>query len=225
MYCGAENDDTQLYCDGCGDKRPGVSSGKKPTVVSKTKSTKEARDEAQDFERPGEQPELADEALEAENTDEEEEGDELEETEVEEADEKESFHLPEPVISVESPFVAPATPITPTATGQGYYLVFVNTPAQGLIKSKVAIEFDTFPVITIGRSPENIVVIPDQEVSRKHAQLTQQGDRILLKDLKSSNGTFVYDGKEFQRVSDSVEVRPNSILKFGTNTVVRLVSG
>ena len=49
------------------------------------------------------------------------------------------------------------------------------------------------------------------------------GDKLLLKDLKSSNGTFVYDGKGFRRVSDSVEVRPDSVLKFGTGTVVRLV--
>ncbi len=113
---------------------------------------------------------------------------------------------------------------TPQVTGQRYYLVFINSPAQSLIKSKVSIEFDLFPVITIGRNPENIVVIPDQEVSRKHAELTTDGTKVVLKDLKSSNGTYVYDGKEFLRVSDSVEVKPNNILKFGTSTIVRLVS-
>ena len=66
--------------------------------------------------------------------------------------------------------------------------------------------------------------MPDQEVSRKHAQLTMEGAKIMLKDLKSSNGTFVYDGKDFQRVSDGVEVKPNSILKFGSNTIVRLTA-
>ena len=83
--------------------------------------------------------------------------------------------------------------------------------------------FDDYPVISIGRGPGNIVVIPDHEVSRSHASLSFDGDKLLLKDLKSSNGTFVYDGKGFQRVSDSVEVRPDSVLKFGTGTVVRLV--
>src|SRR2546429_4590067 len=109
-------------------------------------------------------------------------------------------------------------------SGSHYFLVFVNTPASSLIKTKVSIDFDDFPTITIGRSPENVVVIPDQEVSRKHASLSFSGSRLLLKDLGSLNGTFLYDGKEFQRVSDSVEVKPNNVLKFGTGTIVKLVS-
>ena len=109
-------------------------------------------------------------------------------------------------------------------SGSHYFLVFVNTPASSLIKTKVSIDFDDFPTITIGRSPENVVVIPDQEVSRKHASLSFSGSRLLLKDLGSLNGTFLYDGKEFQRVSDSVEVKPNNVLKFGTGTIVKLVT-
>src|SRR5690349_19145335 len=105
-----------------------------------------------------------------------------------------------------------------------YYLVFVNTPASSLLKTRVSIDFDDFPTITIGRSPENVVVIPDQEVSRKHASLSFSGSRLMLKDLGSLNGTFLYDGKEFQRVSDSVEVKPNNVLKLGTGTIVKLVS-
>jgi pSer/pThr/pTyr-binding forkhead associated (FHA) protein len=103
-------------------------------------------------------------------------------------------------------------------------MVFVNTPASSLLKTRVSIDFDDFPTITIGRSPENVVVIPDQEVSRKHASLSFSGSKLMLKDLGSLNGTFLYDGKEFQRVSDSVEVKPNNVLKFGTGTIVKLVS-
>ncbi len=109
-------------------------------------------------------------------------------------------------------------------SGQRYYMVFVNTPASSLIKTKVSIEFGDFPTVSIGRSPENIIVIPDPEVSRKHASLTFDGNRMVLKDLGSSNGSFIYNGKEFERVSDSVEVRPNSVLKFGTGTIVKLVT-
>ena len=141
---------------------------------------------------------------------------------------KPSFVLtgPAPGPSTET-FTAPE-PVSPepvlAASAQHYYIVFVNTPASSLIKSRVAIDFEDFPTITIGRSPENVVVIPDQEVSRKHAQLSLFGNRVILKDLNSSNGTFLYDGKEFQRVSDSVEVKPNNVLKFGTGTIVKLVS-
>ena len=113
---------------------------------------------------------------------------------------------------------------SPAPAGSHYYLAFVNTPASSLIKTRVSIDFDDFPTITIGRSPENVVVIPDQEVSRKHASLSFSGSKLMLKDLGSLNGTFLYDGKEFQRVSDSVEVKPNNVLKFGTGTIVKLVS-
>jgi len=109
-------------------------------------------------------------------------------------------------------------------SGSHYYMVFVNTPASSLLKTRVSIDFDDFPTITIGRSPENVVVIPDQEISRKHASLSFSGSKLMLKDLASLNGTFLYDGKEFQRVSDSVEVKPNNVLKFGTGTIVKLVS-
>ena len=116
------------------------------------------------------------------------------------------------------------TPPSPAPSGSHYYLVFVNTPASSLLKTRVSIDFDDFPTITIGRSPENVVVIPDQEVSRKHASLSFSGSKLMLKDLGSLNGTFLYDGKEFQRVSDSVEVKPNNVLKLGTGTIVKLVS-
>jgi hypothetical protein len=123
------------------------------------------------------------------------------------------------------PTPASSTPTLPSPTSsEHYYMVFVNTPAASLIKTRVAIEFGDFPTVSIGRSPENVIVIPDPEVSRKHASLTLDGDRMILKDLGSSNGSFIYNGKEFQRVSDSVEVRPNSVLKFGTGTIVKLVS-
>src|SRR6266567_2994699 len=131
---------------------------------------------------------------------------------------------PEQVISsLITPFDAPSQS-TP-ATGQTrYYLVFVGSPAQSIIKSKVSIDFDVFPVISIGRNPENVVVIPDQEVSRRHAELTKDGSKLVIRDLKSKNGTYVYNGKQFEQVSDSVEVKPNSLLKFGTGTIVRLTS-
>ena len=129
----------------------------------------------------------------------------------------ENLSAPEPLtVSQPSP--------GPQASGQHYYIVFVNTPASSLIKTRVLMEFEDFPTVTIGRSPENVVVIPDPEVSRKHASLSLNGGSLTLKDLGSSNGTFVYNGKEFERVSGSANVGPNTVLKFGTGTIVKLVS-
>jgi pSer/pThr/pTyr-binding forkhead associated (FHA) protein len=47
-------------------------------------------------------------------------------------------------------------------------------------------------LITIGRSQENEVVIDNIAVSRKHAQIElKEGTNYVLRDLNSSNGTFL----------------------------------
>src|SRR3990172_12270718 len=46
-------------------------------------------------------------------------------------------------------------------------------------------------VMVIGRSPECDLVIPDRQVSRRHARLRRTEEGYLLEDLKSKNGTFV----------------------------------
>jgi pSer/pThr/pTyr-binding forkhead associated (FHA) protein len=56
-------------------------------------------------------------------------------------------------------------------------------------------ELGRFPVdkriITLGRHPDNDLVLDDDGVSRRHAQvITVQGDSIV-EDLASRNGTFV----------------------------------
>lgn len=45
-------------------------------------------------------------------------------------------------------------------------------------------------VVTIGRSGCDLVV-DDPELSRRHARIELKGDEIVLKDLDSTNGTFV----------------------------------
>lgn len=47
------------------------------------------------------------------------------------------------------------------------------------------------PVIKIGRSADNHIVIADPNVSRYHARIESAGAEHLIKDLKSTNGTFV----------------------------------
>ena len=44
---------------------------------------------------------------------------------------------------------------------------------------------------TIGRSPECGIFLDDVTVSRKHAVLTQEGERWRIEDQGSLNGTFV----------------------------------
>lgn len=44
---------------------------------------------------------------------------------------------------------------------------------------------------TIGRWPDNEVVIADRWVSRHHARIVHRGLRYIIEDLDSKNGTFV----------------------------------
>jgi pSer/pThr/pTyr-binding forkhead associated (FHA) protein len=63
----------------------------------------------------------------------------------------------------------------------------------------------------IGRSPECEIIINDPSISRRHAALTVQAGRILLKDLGSKNHTFVGD----QAVGSEIEIQPGASLGFG----------
>jgi len=47
------------------------------------------------------------------------------------------------------------------------------------------------PRTLIGRAPECDVFLDDVTVSRRHAELLQDGDRFTIRDLGSLNGTFV----------------------------------
>jgi pSer/pThr/pTyr-binding forkhead associated (FHA) protein len=50
----------------------------------------------------------------------------------------------------------------------------------------------THPV-TIGRLPDNALVIDNPAVSGRHARVYREGNHYVLEDLKSTNGTFVND--------------------------------
>jgi pSer/pThr/pTyr-binding forkhead associated (FHA) protein len=51
--------------------------------------------------------------------------------------------------------------------------------------------------LTIGREPSCDVVIPDRQVSRFHARLSNSPRGVLLEDLGSKNGTY-YGGKQLE---------------------------
>jgi pSer/pThr/pTyr-binding forkhead associated (FHA) protein len=46
-------------------------------------------------------------------------------------------------------------------------------------------------LITLGRAPDNMIVLDDPSVSGRHAQLQRSGDVYRVKDLDSTNGTRV----------------------------------
>ncbi|MEV7084632.1 DUF1707 and FHA domain-containing protein [Streptomyces sp. NPDC093085] len=74
--------------------------------------------------------------------------------------------------------------------------------------------------LRIGRDPVNGLRLSHDTVSRLHAELSRQGDRWILRDLGSTNGTTVNG----QRVTSVVVVRDGDLVTFGQMSF-RLSSG
>lgn len=64
---------------------------------------------------------------------------------------------------------------------------------------------------TVGRNPTNDLRIRDATVSSFHCEIVLDRDAVLVRDLGSSNGTFV-DGQQVQEGA----LTPGSILRLGT---------
>ena len=63
---------------------------------------------------------------------------------------------------------------------------------------------------TIGRSPDNLVLLDHTSVSKHHAMITLEGDDYKLWDLHSTNGTQV-NGKKVV----IAHLRNNDEIRFG----------
>ncbi len=69
----------------------------------------------------------------------------------------------------------------------------------------------TGETLTIGRSPDHQVSIPDPSVSGKHCLIERNGNKYTLRDLDSTNGTHL-NGVSI-RVS---RLKPKDIIKVGS---------
>ena len=71
------------------------------------------------------------------------------------------------------------------------------------------------PPVTIGRTPDNGVVLNAEQVSRRHARLEFDGTSLILSDEGSSNGTYV-NGERVPRAAlgdgDSFVIGPFTLL-------------
>ncbi|MBW3539774.1 MAG: SpoIIE family protein phosphatase [Planctomycetes bacterium] len=63
----------------------------------------------------------------------------------------------------------------------------------------------------IGRLPECSIQLQSNMVSRKHARLIREGDRVFVEDMGSGNGTFVNG----QKIENRVELSHDDRLKLG----------
>ena len=64
-------------------------------------------------------------------------------------------------------------------------LFFLNSPRKGK-----SIEFDG-NVAYVGRLADNDIQIKDKTVSRRHLRISRDGNKFIIKDLRSKNGTFL----------------------------------
>src|ERR1700704_3996363 len=45
--------------------------------------------------------------------------------------------------------------------------------------------------VTIGRAPANVFQIPESSVSGQHCEVLFRGSELVVRDMRSTNGTFI----------------------------------
>ena len=73
----------------------------------------------------------------------------------------------------------------------------------------------------LGRRPDCELYIPLQVVSRRHCQLSQEDQSLKIRDLRSSNGTFLNGRK----IIDETEAKPGDHLQIGPLTFTIQIDG
>ncbi len=70
--------------------------------------------------------------------------------------------------------------------------------------------------VTIGRSANNDIHIPEQHVSRQHAVITYRDGVFMITDMGSANGTFVND----QQITEPFPLFSNDVIRLYVPTLV-----
>lgn len=108
--------------------------------------------------------------------------------------------------------------INPLSTGRlrpsgSYRLVFTFVDAQSGEDEPGEVLIIDREKIVIGRSSASDVVVEYPDVSRQHASLILTDDGCRLKDLRSTNGTFLND----ERVLSEVLLNPGDEIRLGSS--------
>jgi ABC-type multidrug transport system ATPase subunit/pSer/pThr/pTyr-binding forkhead associated (FHA) protein len=87
-----------------------------------------------------------------------------------------------------------------------------QSPAEAALKRLTRpISFGSKEQLQIGRDPDNDVVLDAPIVSRFHAMVERIGQRYRVRDLNSSNGTFVND----RRIEAETWLQPGDAIRIG----------
>jgi hypothetical protein len=112
---------------------------------------------------------------------------------------------------------APLEGATVIASAPSAFIVIIKAPDANLVQKSIPVS--QFPFV-IGRQ-DGTLIIKDQNISRKHAQITFDEVRraYFLADLNSSNGTFLND----RRLSPNqpVQLTGGAVFRLGPGIIVR----
>ena len=83
--------------------------------------------------------------------------------------------------------------VGPSATKVGIQVMVLSGSAKGTSKT-------LGEMLRIGKAPDNDLVLDDDTVSRHHCELTRANDGVHVRDLGSTNGTFL----ESARIAEAI---------------------
>ena len=82
-------------------------------------------------------------------------------------------------------------------------------------EDRVIQEYGLGLMVTIGRTPDNVLTIENPAVSSHHACIFRDGEQFVLEDFQSTNGTFVND----QRINRHT-LQTGDVILVGRHTLV-----
>lgn len=142
----------------------------------------------------------------------------------------------EPPSDTPGPF---ATPITGDADVQTQPVILPPAPAQYAIRLASGEVFNLDLPVLIGRrpsaprieqgAPPRLVAVasPEHEVSSTHVRIEQEGDAVVVTDLRSTNGTIVTAaaGTESRlRLGQSVVVLAGATVEIGDGNIIEITA-
>ena len=91
--------------------------------------------------------------------------------------------------------------------------IVVITPANASIDTDARIPISTYT--TVGRSPDNALILDDNFTSSRHAEIVRDHNGWTVRDLASTNGTFVND----RPIHGPTRIESGDTIRFG-NVIV-----
>ncbi len=96
------------------------------------------------------------------------------------------------------------------SAGEMVALDYLSPDSELLSQQKI--KFTEKKLMTIGRNPSNAIVLPSPTVSQFHAEIEKVGQRYRVRDLRSSNGTFIngksVTGESWVQIGDAIQIGP-----------------